>query len=210
LPGFAEVPALHPSKLAHMLIAALSALVLQVAPAHYDAKFSCDCQPNSTDTSGTLTTRAKTGGDFDFDYPKAGVEHLDLALRAGRQIIADSPGLQASNKWHSSVNEFIQDQTFAVPVDVFIVGVEDGVATIEARGELEVSVQTRLGTIPVSSNFDLIEHIKLGQTADELPSLTSLVETVVNHYQRGPNGLPFEATYKCELAASEATPKPSQ
>lgn len=183
-----------------MLVAMLAALVLQVAPAQYDATFSCDCRPYSTQSAGMLKTNANSSGDFDVDYPKDGAKHLSYALRAARQVIKDSPGLQPSAKWQSNIAMLIEDQTLAVPVSVFVVQVENGIATIEARGQLSgVSVRLQAGTIPLSSDFDLIETVKLPQSADDQPSLVSVVESVNDHYQLGANGRTFDTSIKCQL-----------
>jgi hypothetical protein len=185
-----------------VLIAALSALVLQVAPAQYDAAFSCDCRPQTTKTSGILTTRTKADGDFDFDYPNAGTVSLGLALRAGRRIVAESPALQPSSKWQSSAEVPIEGQTLVVPVGVWVSRLDNGVATIEAHGELnDAPVRLQMGTVPVSIKLDFVARVKLGPATDDPPSLTSLVETIVNHYQPGGNGRAFEATVKCNLTA---------
>lgn len=185
-----------------MLVAALSALVLQVAPATYEARFSCDCRPQSAETSGTLTTTAKSDGDFDVDYPKDGTVHLGSALRAGRRIISDSSGLQSSSKWQSSVDVHIQDQTFIVPVSVSVVSEDNGIATVEARGELnDATVRLQFGTVLVSIEYDIVEHVKVGSSAGDAPVLTSLVETINEHYPRGPYGQPVDATVKCTLTA---------
>jgi hypothetical protein len=185
-----------------MLVAALSALVLQVAPAQYSATFSCDCRPHSAETSGTLTANPKPNDDFDVDYPKAGTQHLDSALRAGRRVIMDSSGLQLSSKWQSSVNVPIEDQTFIVPVSAYVISVDNGVVTVEARGELnDASVRLTFGVVTVSIGFDIVEHIKLGSSAGDAPVLTSLVETINDHYPRGAYGQPVDATVKCTLVA---------
>jgi hypothetical protein len=185
-----------------VLIAALSALVLQVAPAQYDATFSCDCKPQSMATSGVLTTRAKSDGDFAFDYANTGSASLGLALRAGRQAIADSPGLQPSSKWQSSFPVLVEDQTFVVPVRVSVSRVENGVATIEAQGELnDTPMRLQIGTVQMSIKVDLVERIKQGSSAGDPPSLTSLVENIADHFQPGGNRQAFDATVKCVLNA---------
>jgi hypothetical protein len=185
-----------------MLVAALSALVLQVAPATYDAKFSCDCRPFSGQTSGILTTTAKSDGDFNVDYTPSGINHLTFALRAGRRIIADSPGLQPSSKWQSSVDVLIEDQTFVVLVSASVVSINDGIATVEAQGRLDnANIRLQQGTVPFSTEFDIVEHIKLGQSAGDAPALTSLVETINDHFPRLVSGQVLDATVKCELTA---------
>jgi hypothetical protein len=185
-----------------MLVAALSALVLQVAPATYDAKFSCDCRPYSAQTSGILTTTAKSDGDFNVDYAPSGINQLTFALRAGRRIIADSSGLQLSSKWQSSVDVLIEDQTFVVLVSASVVSTNDGIATIEGQGRLDnANIRLQQGTVPVSTEFDIVEHIKLGQSAGDAPALTSLAETINDHFPRLVNGQVLDATVKCELTA---------
>jgi hypothetical protein len=185
-----------------VLIAALGALVLQVAPAQYDATFSCDCKPQAIETSGILTTRAKGEGDFDFDYPNSGTVTLGTALRAGRQLVADSPGLQPSSKWQSSVQVPVEDQTFIVPVRVSVSTVENGVATIEAHGELnDTPMRLQIGTVQMSIKVDLVERVKQGPSAGDPPSLTSLVENIADHFQPGGNRQAFDATVKCVLNA---------
>ncbi len=185
-----------------MMIAALSALVLQVAPAQYDVKFSCDCRPQATQSSGTLTTAAKAGGDFDVDYANAGAATLGLALRGGRQTVADAPGLQAGNKWQSSVGVLVQDQTFPVQVAALLTGVDGGVATIEVHGELDnVPMRLAFGTVPMTITLSFVEHVKLGQLADDSPVLVSLDETIVDHFQRDVYGQPFDSTVKAKLTA---------
>ena len=180
----------------------MSALVLQVAPATYDVRYSCDCRPHSAETSGTLTATLKPDGDFDVDYPNAGTDHLGFALRAARRVITDSSGLQPSSKWRSSVDVLIQDQTVVVPVSASVVSLDNGIATIEARGNVrDASVLLNYGTIPVSIELDLVEHVKVGRSAEDAPSLTSLVETVNNHFARGVYGLPVDSSVKCELTA---------
>lgn len=185
-----------------MLIAALSALVLQVAPGQYDATFSCDCKPQAIETSGTLTTRAKSDGDFDFDYPNTGSATLGLALRAGRQFIADSPGLQPSSKWQSSVQVAVEGQTFVVPVRVSVSRTENGVTTIEAQGELnDTPMRLQIGTVQMSIKVDLVERVKQGPSPGDPPSLASLVENIVDHFQPGGNRQAFDAAVKCALNA---------
>src|SRR5271165_319000 len=185
-----------------MLIAALSALVLQVAPAQYDVTYSCDCRPQATQSSGTLTTLPKTGGDFDVDYANAGVATLGYALRGGQRTVADAPGLQAGNKWQSSVDVLVQDQTFPVPVAASLTGVDQGVATIEVHGELDnVPMRLGFGTVPMTITLSFVEHVKLGQTADTSPMLVALAETIVDHFERDVYGRPFDSTVKAELTA---------
>jgi hypothetical protein len=185
-----------------MLIAALSALVLQVAPAQYDATFYCECKPQTLHTSGTLTTRAR-GSDFDVDYASAGIGTLEYALRAGRQVVTDSPGLQSSNKWQSTVNVIV-DQAVSVPVGASVVAVANGVATIEVHGQLNSTpVHLTVGTIPVSITVDYVEHVTLGKSADEQPSLMSLTETMIAHYDNY-GGRPYDATVKAELTAKSS------
>jgi hypothetical protein len=183
-----------------MLIAALSALVLLVAPAQYNATFYCECKPQTLQTSGILTTRAR-GSDFDVDYASAGVGTLEFGLRAGRQVVADSPGLQPSAKWQSTVNVLIVDQAVSVPVGASIVSVANGVATIEVHGQLNSTpVHLAVGTIPVSITLDFVEHVTLGKSADEQPSLTSFTETMIAHYDNY-GGRSYDATVKAELTA---------
>jgi hypothetical protein len=187
-----------------MLIAALSALVLHVAPAQYDATFYCECKPQTQQTSGILTTRARSGGDFDVDYSPVGVNTLEYALRAGRQIVTDSPGLQASSKWQSTVNVLIVDQAVSVPVGASVVAVANGIATIEVHGQLNSTpVHLTVGTIPVSITVDFVVHVKLGQSADDQPSLTSLTETMIAHYDNY-GGRPYDATVKAALTAKSS------
>jgi len=183
-----------------MLIAALSALVLQVAPAQYDATFYCECKPQTLHTSGILTTKAR-GSDFDVDYASAGVGTLEYALRAARQVVTDSPGLQPSSKWQSTVNVLIVDQAVSVPVGASVVAIANGVATIEVHGQLNSTpVHLQAGTIPVSITLDFVEHVTLGKSADEQPSLTSLTENMTAHYDNF-GGRPYDATVKAELTA---------
>ena len=187
-----------------MLIAAISALVLQVAPAQYDATFYCECKPQTLQTSGILTTSTRSG-DFAVDYAPAGVNTLEYALRAGRHVIADSPGLQATSKWQSTANVLIVDQSVTVPVGATVVSVADGIATVEVHGELDnTNVHLAMGTVPVSITLDFVEHVKLGKSTDEQPSLTSLVETMVAHYPTGNYGRPWDSTVKCGLTAKSS------
>ncbi len=188
-----------------MLIAALSALVLQVAPAQYDATFYCECKPQTLQTSGVFTTTAKSDGDFDADYAPAGGNTLGFALRAGRHVIADSPGLEVTSKWQSTANVLIVDQSVTVPVGASVVSVANGIATVEVHGELDnANVHLAMGTVPVSITLDFVEHVKLGKSADEQPSLTSLVETMVAHYPNGNYGRPWDSTVKCGLTAKSS------
>jgi hypothetical protein len=185
-----------------MVLGVLSALVLQVAPGRYDAAFSCDCKPQATQSAGTLTTVPRTGGDFDLDYPNAGSATLGLALRGGRKVVTDAPGLQPGNKWQSSVDVLVEDKTFTVPVAASITGVDKGVATIEVHGELDDQPMTlQMGTIPMSITLSFVERVKLGQSADDSPVLLSLAETMVDHFTRDFNGRPWDATVKAALTA---------
>ena len=169
-----------------MFIIALSALVLQVAPAQYDASYSCDCVPYSAQTSGILTTRATGSSDFDYDYPNTGMPSLGVALRSARRLVADSPGLELASKWQSSADVLIEGQIIVVPLNVAVVRVENGIATIEAHGTLSgVQVRVNVGTVSVSSKVDLVERVTLGSSASDQPSLTSLVENIADDYEPG-------------------------
>ncbi|HME82736.1 MAG TPA: hypothetical protein VKF82_11785 [Candidatus Eremiobacteraceae bacterium] len=175
---------------------------MQVAPAQYDASFSCDCKPQALQSSGTLATRPKTGVDFDFDYPNSGTATLGLALRGGQQVVADAPGLQPGSKWRSSVSVLVEDQTFAVPVSASVTSVASGVASIEVQGELDDQpMRLQMGTIPMSITLSLVEHVKLGQSAGDSLVLISLAESMVDHFARDFNGRPWDATVKAALTA---------
>lgn len=182
------------------MLALTSALVLLLAPAQYDASFSCDCRSLSAQTSGILGAD-DSGGQISVDYPKAGGPHLATALRNASRIVDASPGLALSSTWQTSVDVLIEGQIIAVPTDVAVTRVAGDRVTIAARGHSDATVSLQIGNLPASIDVNLVEVVKDGTASGAPVILASIADVIVVHFAaRGANA-PWDATYKLTLVA---------